>query len=90
MLLDSWRETQPAHYVSRGMPPPTTTLEHLQVINEMHMVCDHFPGVEKMMFYADVVPWNHNVGSGISVANLKNCRQFYLAFPDMEKKLHTV
>lgn len=32
----------------------------------MHMVCDHFPGVEKMMFYADVVPWNHNVGSGMS------------------------
>jgi len=28
---------------------------------------------------------NQNVGSGMSVANLKNCRQFYLAFPDMEK-----
>lgn len=28
---------------------------------------------------------NQNVGSGMSEANLKNCRQFYLAFPDMEK-----
>lgn len=28
---------------------------------------------------------NQNVGSGMSVANLKNCRQFYLAFPNVEK-----